>query len=314
MEKVNPAVMVQYLCNTLPYKIMYMPYTTYPLQPRIRRDAVRLVCYRGWSMRKVARHIGVEPSTISRWVKLDPTGGWRLIPTRSSRPNSHPKTLSQEVVSRILKIRSERNQCAEIIHHRLENNDVCVSLSSVKRTLRRSGISRFSRWKKWHQYPDRPIPERPGILVQIDTVLDGAPERRLNVYTGLDVCSRFAFAFPEERINTYASWKFVRMVMQQAPFVIQTLQSDHGAEFSKWFTEQCTSRGLEHRHSRVRRPTDNGHLERFNRTIQEECISRIPRNMRSWQKEIPEYIRYYNEERPHMGLNYQTPTEVLRSY
>lgn len=293
---------------------MYMPYTTYPRQPQIRRDAVRLVAYRGWSMRKAARHLGVEPSTISRWVKLDPTGGWRLIPTYSSRPHHHPATLHGKIVERILALRAERNQCAEILHHRLKEAKVGVSLSSVKRVLKRYGLTRFSRWKKWHCYPPRPLPEKPGLLVQIDTILDGAPEERLNVYTGLDVCSRFAFAFPSERINTHVSWSFVQNMRHTSPFEIALLQSDHGAEFSKWFTKQCLCSGLEHRHSRVRRPTDNGHLERFNRTIQEECIARIPRSMRSWQKEIPEYLRYYNEKRPHMGLNYQTPAEVLRRY
>ncbi|MCH7660077.1 MAG: transposase [Euryarchaeota archaeon] len=71
---------------------------------------------------------------------------------------------------------------------------------------------------------------------------------------------------------------------------------------------------MTHRHSRVRTPNDNAHLERINRTIQDECMSRIPRSLRSYQKEIPEYLHYYNTERPHMGLNFKTPTEVLRSY
>lgn len=293
---------------------MYMPYTTYPLQPRVRRDAVQLVAYRGWSMRRVARHLGVEPSTVSRWVRLDPTGGWRLIPTQSSRPHRHPAALAKETVERILALRAERGQCAEILHHRLLHKGVGVSLSSVKRTLRRHGCSRFSRWKKWHQYPPRPTPEKPGLLVQIDTVLDGIPEERLNVYTGLDVCSRFAFALPALHITTHASWRFVEGMRRESPFAITLLQSDHGAEFSKWFTKRCASGGLAHRHSRVRRPTDNGHLERFNRTIQEECLARIPRSLASWRREIPAYLRYYNEERPHMGLGMKTPCEVLRSY
>lgn len=291
-----------------------MPYTTYPRQPQIRRDAVRLVAYRGWSMRKVARRLGVEPSTVSRWVKLDPTGGWRLIPTHSCRPHYHPAALNETIVDRILVLRSERNQCAEILHHRLKEEGVVVSLSSVKRILRRHGLTRFSRWKKWHQYPSRPMPEKPGLLVQIDTILDGTPDERLNVYTGLDVCSRFAFALPTEHINTHASWGFVKGIARRAPFTVRTLQSDHGAEFSKWFTKQCLCYGLKHRHSRVRRPTDNGHLERFNRTLQEECLNRIPRSLRRWRKEIPEFLRYYNHERPHMGLEMKTPAEVLRSY
>ena len=293
---------------------MYMPYTTYPKQPQVRRDAVRLVCYRGWSRRAVARHLGVEPSTVSRWVKLDPTGGWRLIPTQSSRPHHHPAELPLEVVDRILSLRAERRQCAEILHHRLAREGITVSLSSVKRTLKRAGLTRFSKWKKWHQYPERPIPEKPGILVQIDTVLDGAPEERLNVYTGLDVCSRFAFGLPAARINTHASWRFVQDMRHQSSFAIALLQSDHGAEFSRWFTKQCHCYGLAHRHSRVRRPTDNGYVERFNRTLQEECLSRVPRSLRSWRREIPVFLRYYNEERPHMGLNMKTPREVLRRY
>jgi transposase InsO family protein len=92
------------------------------------------------------------------------------------------------------------------------------------------------------------------------------------------------------------------------------LQSDHGPEFSKWFTKRIVERGMAHRHSRVRQPNDNAHLERFNRTVQEQCISRLPRRLSIWRKEIPEYLRWYNEERPHMGLNMQTPLQVMRSY
>ena len=294
-------------------KSMYMPYTTYPLQPRVRRDAVRLVKYRDWSMRKVARHIGVEPSTISRWVKLDPTGGWQLIPTKSSRPNNHPNETPREIVRRILEIRSERHQCAEIIHHRLMQEDIIISLSTVKRTLKRCGISKFSKWKKWHQYPPRPMPERPGILVQIDTMLDGPPDDRLSAYALVDVNSRWAYAEPVDKVNGYRSLQFVMRAENAAPFSFDMLQSDHGGEFSKWFTKQMLFRKIDHRHSRVRKPTDNGHIERFIRTLQDECLNRITRTFSSWQKEIPQFIHYYNNERPHMALEMKTPQQVLRS-
>lgn len=98
-----------------------------------------------------------------------------------------------------------------------------------------------------------------------------------------------------------------------SPFKFKTLQSDHGAEFSKWFIKRIIERGMAHRHSRVRTPNDNAHLERFNRTLQEECLSRIPRSLRGWQKEIPEYLRYYNEERPHMGLQMKTPIDIIKT-
>jgi len=75
--------------------------------------------------------------------------------------------------------------------------------------------------------------------------------------------------------------------------------------------EHC---GIHHRHSRVRKPTDNGHIERFIRTLQDECLYRIPRSYRVWKQEIPEYLHYYNTERPHMGLAMKTPLEVVQSY
>jgi len=293
---------------------MYMAYSKNPHLPKVRQDAVRLVCYRDWSIRKVARHIGVYPSTVSRWVKLDPTGGWHLIPTRSSRPHYHPKQLSIETVSMILKYRIKYRRCAEVIHYLLLKDGLKVSLSSVKRVLRRCGFSRYSRWKKWHQYPPRPVAEKPGILVEIDSIIDGIPTDRLYVYTLLDVCSRWSYAWPIERINTHNSLSFVKKAQIISPFEFQTLQSDHGAEFSKWFTKRISEHGLAHRHSRVRTPSDNGHLERFNRTLQEECLNRVPRSLKNWQKEIPDYLRYYNHERPHMALNMKSPIEVLRSY
>ena len=274
--------------------------------------AAQLVIRDGWSTRKVARHTGYNQSSIVRWVEQARNSNLLVIPTRSSRPHHHPRELPNEIVKKILEYRAERNQCAEILHHRLLTDGYQISLSSVKRVLRRFRCSRYSRWKKWHQYPPRPLAEKPGILVEIDTIHDGSHEDRLYVYTMLDVCSRFAHAWPSEKITTHKSLRFVRGAI--LPFSIRTLQSDHGPEFSKWFTKMVAADGIAHRHSRVRRPNDNAHLERFNRTIQEECLNRISRNLKSWQKEIPEYLRYYNIERPHMGLNFKTPIQVMQSY
>lgn len=291
---------------------MGMPYTTNQYIPRLRMKAAQLVIKDGWSTRKAARYTGYNQSSIVRWVKEARNSNLLIIPTRSSRPRHHPRELPDEIVWKILEYRAERNQCAEILHHRLFKDGHRVSLSSVKRVLKRFGCSRYSRWKKWHQYPPRPLAEKPGILVEIDTIHDGPHEDRLYVYTMLDVCSRFAHAEPTLKISTHRSLRFVRYAA--LPFPVRILQSDHGPEFSKWFTKMVAADGIAHRHSRVRRPNDNAHLERFNRTIQDECLSRISRNLRSYQREIPEYLRYYNTERPHMGLNFKTPAEVMQSY
>lgn len=294
---------------------MYMSYTTNPKLPKLRMDAVRMV-RNGQSIRSVARYYGYQPSTVMRWVRRAPTNGYwaKTIPTQSSRPKSHPKQLSEEVVRAIVDCRSRYRRGAEFIHFMLEREDMEVSLSSVKRTLKREGLIYPSKWKKWHSYPPRPLPASPGDLVEVDTIFDGAPEQRLYIYTCLDVCSRWAYAEPVKRITTHASLGFVNQAQRVAPFVFNTLQSDHGAEFSKWFSKRVGEAGLAHRHSRVRTPNDNAHLERFNRTIQEECLLRLPRKLEVWQKEIPRYLKWYNEGRPHMGINMLTPSQVLQSY
>lgn len=266
----------------------------------------------GWSTRKVARRMGYSQAAVVGWMKRAPHDlRAQIIPTRSSRPHAHPHELDPHLVETIIEYRKRYRSCAFVVHHFLVNDGYTVSLSSVKRTIQRNELTRFSRWKKWHVYPPRPIPEKPGMLVEIDTVHVGAHDDRLYLYTLLDVCSRWAYAIPSLAINTHRSLAFVDGARKTSPFLFQTLQSDHGSEFSKWFTKRIMERGLSHRHSRIRTPNDNAHLERFNRTIQEECISRLPRNIVVWQREIPEYLRYYNERRPHMGLEMKTPMQKI---
>lgn len=298
---------------------MYMAYSNNPNLPRVRMEAVRFV-RSGKSIREAARRFGYSHGAVINWIRRagEIPSNSSLIPTRSSRPYHHPQELPLEMIQKILEYRERHKKCAFITHYFLQRDGHSVSLSSVKRTLQRYRCSRFSKWKKWHRTIPRPLAEKPGILVETDTIHDGRSGDQLYIYTLLDVYSRWAYALPSLRINTHRSLQFVERARRSAPFSFATLQSDHGSEFSKWFTTQIESRGLSHRHSRVRRPNDNAHLERFNRTIQEECIVRIPRKLIVWRKEIPEYLRYYNEERPHMGLDMKTPAEkiaeVVRRY
>lgn len=291
-----------------------MPYTMNPHMPRLRMQAAKLVIKQEWSTREVARHTGFDHSTIVRWVQKAKIQNGRNIPTKSSRPYQHPKQLSPEVVAAILAHRHKYRRCAEVIHYSLTKQGYQVSLSSVKRTLKRYGLTYPSKWKKWHTYPERPTPEKPGILVEIDSMWEGLPVERLYLYALIDVCSRWAYAKPVKQINSWQSAEFYQEASRTASFPFITIQSDHGSEFAKWFTKRVLADGIEHRHSRVRRPTDNGHIERFIRTIQQECLARTPNSLKSWERAMPEFLHYYNYERPHMGLDMKTPMEVVQSY
>ncbi len=159
----------------------------------------------------------------------------------------------------------------------------------------------------------RPLALNPGDLVQIDTAhfVPG----RLYVYTIIDVFSRWTQARVSERINTHKSLLFTCYSQKQFPYPFKMPQSDHGSEFSTYFSENLKTRlGSNHRHSRVRKPSDNGHLERFNRTLQDECLRELPRTIKAYRRAIPEYINYYNNKRLHLGIKLKTPQQVLRSY
>jgi len=164
-------------------------------------------------------------------------------------------------------------------------------------------------------YPPRPMAEKPGILTQIDTIFDGPVDNRLYVYTLIDVCSRWAHALVVSRINTHKSLFFVKQAKDIAPFEFQTIQSDHGSEFSKWFTKRILENGLSHRHSRVRMPSDNGHLERFNRTLQDEIFMSpkfgLTCNVDELNGILNLWLTEYLTIRPHDSLNLLSPFQFL---
>jgi transposase InsO family protein len=291
-----------------------MAYSINPYLPKVRQKAVNLV-YQGWGVRQVARYMGVQPGTVSKWLKKDKWYGRIPITTLSSKPHHFPQALPKEMVKAIIEQRKKRNRCAEVIHQELLNQGLSVSLSSVKRTLERQGlIQKRSPWKRWHFTLPRPEVEKPGDLIQIDTIHIGKADfARLYVYALIDVFSRWAHAKVSLKINTHRSLRFVKEALRISSFPFSMLQTDHGSEFSSYFTEQVKVLGLAHRHSRIRKPSDNGYVERFIRTLQEECLSRIPQSFKAYQREIPEYLHYYNHKRLHLGLKLKTPLKCFQA-
>lgn len=291
-----------------------MAYTKNPNLPRVRGQAVELV-RRGKSTREVGRYFGFNQSTIVRWVKkARQIWGYGAIPTLSARPKKHPRALSREMVEAIIKERIGRRRCAEHVYHALKKRGVMVSLSSVKRVLDRCGLrKKRSPWKRPHDYTERPRPAFTGALVEVDTIHIIAPDgSRIYVYTLIDLFSRWAYAEVVEKIGVTASVEFVGRAKQAATFRFEMIQTDHGSEFSIWFTHALMTMKIRHRHSRVRQKDDQAHIERFNRTIQEECLDRIVHSFVSFKLAIPKFLHWYNTERTHMGINYQTPLEVMQ--
>lgn len=230
--------------------------------------------------------------------------------TRSSRPKHHPKQLSDELVWKIFHQRVKTKRCAEVIHEELKLQDVTVSLSSVKRTLDRTGLlNKRSPWKRYHPHVDRPKVLKAGDLVQMDTIhLMVSEKKRIYVFVLIDVYSRWVYVKAFEKMSAAISVSFLREAEKAAAFSFDMIQTDHGPEFGKWFVERVS---LNHRYTRIGKPNDNAHIERFNRTVQEECLDKTERTVVSLNRALKTYIPYYNTQRLHMGIEFKTPEQKL---
>lgn len=295
-----------------------MSYSNNPNLPKARAQAVRLVVEDHLPIAVAARKCGIHRSTLWRWLKRwharGYTGYITRIETRSSRPHSSPGAVPPYVVARIAHWRRQKGRCAVIVHAHCEQEGLQVSLSSVKRILRRLGFIARRKWKRYRPHVPRPRVTRPGELVQTDTVhlVNYQTKQRVYLYTVIDLYSRWAYVEYHERISQAHSYEVLMHAQTQAGFSFGTIQADNGPEYGRWLGDMLASKGITLRHSRVRRPNDNAHIERFNRTIQEECLGNRFPDPKMIAEQLSDYLAYYNTERLHLSLQCRPPATMLQ--
>jgi transposase InsO family protein len=319
-----------------------MAYSTNPNLPKARALALQLLIREGLPVQTVANRCGVHRTTIWRWkrkwdtlnkyVQLEnenrPTriagtqfrlSGCRwLIPTLSSRPHTCPHAVSDAVVARVLALRATLKRCAEVIwHHLTRDEGVSISLSSVRRILGRFHAVRGRKKRVRQDNPMRPLVTAPGELVQTDTVHYVCPltKKRRYVYTVIDLYSRMAYVEMHDRIGPGIAARVIARASKQFGFGFAMVQADNGPEFSRYFEQTLARHDILTRHSRLHRPNDNAHIERFNRTIQEECLGRTltyKTTNKQVQARLTAYLEFYNTQRVHLRLQLRTPAEMLQ--
>ncbi len=100
----------------------------------------------------------------------------------------------------------------------------------AKKKLRRKGFS----------------PQRPGDLVQMDTVAIFAAGIKRYIFTAIDVRTRFAFAYTYKSNSSANGRDFLRKFSNIAPFVTTRIQTDNGGESEKHFAQSCPENGFIH--------------------------------------------------------------------
>lgn len=310
-----------------------------------RGKAIKMLVIEKKPVGVVADRFGVHRSTIWRWYKkwkninshIQLTNAvrrqylgispykyeickWR-IESESPSPK-HPHKLAEDLIQLVLDVRDQIKRCAEVVWHHI-NKILCISisLSSVRRILKHHSKLEKYRKHKNRQYKGihRSKILSPGDLVEIDTIhlFNPISKQKRYIYTVIDLYTRMAYARVYEDLKPGHSIDAITEAEQYFGFKFKTVQSDNGLEFAKYFETKLETKGIQIRHTRLGRPNDNAHIERFNRTIQEECTGNYyleSEPLKKLDNKILNYIDFYNYKRIHLGLEYRTPAGMLHRF
>jgi|LakMenE01Jun11ns_1017448.scaffolds.fasta_scaffold9749516_1 transposase InsO family protein len=117
--------------------------------------------------------------------------------------------------------------------------------------------------------------------------------------------------------NQYQVKNGLEKIFNRCSISFSAILSDNGREF-KGLKHQhqvellLDKMAIKHRYTKVRRPQTNGKVERLNRTVSEEFLTKIYfENRLHREAELRLYEYYYNKDSPHQGIKNQTPHQKL---
>jgi transposase InsO family protein len=129
----------------------------------------------------------------------------------------------------------------------------------------------------------------------------------------LDQYSRRVLAW---RLRAIRDSRLTRAVIDAAlrrrrPSTRVTFHSDRGSEFlGRPFRTRLAASGVRQSMTRGGAPDENAHMESFFHSLKAEVIhGRTFRTVAHLRQQLRQYMRYYNYERLHSALGYQSPVD-----
>lgn len=114
--------------------------------------------------------------------------------------------------------------------------------------------------------------QRPGEVLALDTVIAIRDGVRRTLFGCLDLRSRFALALVTPGFSSKRAGDFFDLAPGLFPGRVDRVLSENGSEFEGAFARLLKAKGIGRYHTYPRSPKRNAHLERFNRTVQEEFL------------------------------------------
>lgn len=171
--------------------------------------------------------------------------------------------------------------------------------------------------------------EHPGYLGAQDTYYVGTIKGVGRIYqqTFIDTYSRVAFAKLYDHKSAITSADIlndkVLPFFEEQTIPLLRILTDRGTEFKGSLQEHPYElylhiEGIDHSKTQVQRPQSNGICERLHRTMQDEFYAvafrkKLYDNLELLQKDLDDWMDYYNNERPHSGRYCfgKTPMQTL---
>ncbi|WKT93612.1 IS3 family transposase [Brucella anthropi] len=250
----------------------------------------------GYSQRRACRLTLRHRSTQRKVLRLDPR--------TALRQRMH------EIVLTRLRFGYRR------VHIMLKREGWQVGKNVVYRLYREEGLclrtKRPRRRKMAMHRQARYQPTRPTEVWSMDFVHDQlASGSKLRLLTVIDVYTREVLAIevgPRLRGEHVAAVLNRLIYLRGAP---KAVFCDNGAEFSGQIVDLWAyTHKVRLDFSRPGTPTDNAHIESFNRTLRDEFLNVNWFTSVTEARQLAEaWRRDYNDSRPHMAHNGKTPTE-----
>ena len=249
----------------------------------------------------------VTPQTILGWHRSLVRKRWTYPHRRPGRP-----ALPKETVELICRLARENLRWGYLrIVGELKKLGVTVSKTSVATVLRRHGLPPAPRREgpTWSEFLSA---QAKGIVAtdffHVDTVL----LRRYYVLFVIELERRVVHVLG---VTTNPNGPWVTQVarnfaadLEDAGRRFRFLIRDRDTKFTASFDAVFASIGIETIRTPVRSPRANAYAERFVRTVRQECLDHLlVVSRRHLESVLDEYVRHYNQARPHRGLQLAQP-------
>lgn len=109
--------------------------------------------------------------------------------------------------------------------------------------------------------------------------------------------------------------EFLERAIRASGHTPRYILTDRGSQFAcRSFRLWCKARGIRSRYGRLGEPSSICIVERFIRSLKQECTRRltlVPLGHAAMRRELGAYATWYNRVRPHTHLSGRTPQEVF---